>query len=171
MMKHIFTVFITLLFFLPLNLLAQSRSEPEIIKANKIRSATKLTTDLRVSDNFTPKPVSKIIYNQDGLQAEFIKFDHNGKVEIHYYYKYDDRGNTTEVLGLKADGSLGNKWIYEHDDNNKLIRQTSYRPDGLIGRDYVFSYDDNGMRVREFIYDNKQLIEQSEYIYELYDTE
>lgn len=171
MFKLLLIVLTTLLFIAPTNLIAQSKIDAEKIKTNKIRSAAKITTDLRASDNFTSKPVNTSIYNKDGLQSEFIKFDHNGNVEIHYFYKYDESGNTIEVIGLKADGSLGNKWVYEYDDNNNLIRQTSYRPDGVIGRDYVFGYDDNGMRIRELIYDSKQLIEQSEYVYEYYEPE
>lgn len=171
MLKNFFTLFAVLLIFTLSNLFPQGKVEPEIIKSNKIRSATKVTTDLRVSDNFTSKPVSKVIYDANGMQAEFIKYDHNGNVEIHYYYKYDHRGNTIEVIGLKADGSLGNRWIYEHDENNNIVRQTSYRPDGVIGRDYIFSYDERGIRQTELIYDNKQLIEQSEYVYEFYDNE
>lgn len=171
MLKFFFTVFTAVLLISPLSLVAQSKVEAEKIKSNKIRSATKITTDLRVSDNFASGPASTIIYNEDGLQSEYIKYDLNGNVEIHYYYKYDDRGNTIEVVGLKADGTPGNRWIYEHDENDDLVRQTSYRPDGLIGRDYIFNYDENGMRVHELIYDNKQLIEQSEYIYEYFEPE
>ncbi len=151
--------------------IAQSKSDPEKIKSQKIRTVTKTTTDLKVSGNFSPTPVSTLVYNEEGYQTEYIKYDNNGSVEIHYYYKYDDRGNTVEVIGRTADGSLGNRWTYEYDKNNNLIRQTSYRPDGLIGRDYIFSYDENGIRESELIYDSKQLVEQSEYIYEFYDIE
>jgi hypothetical protein len=52
-----------------------------------------------------------------------------------------------------------------------LIRQTSFRPDGQIGRDYYFTYDENGIRQSELIYNDKQLIEKSEYIYEFYSVE
>jgi len=150
---------------------AQSKTDPEKIKSQKIRTATKIATDLKGTENFTPRPVSTIIYDEEGKQAEFIKYDISGNFEIHYYYKYDDRGNTTEVIGLKADGSLGNRWIYEHDENNIIVRQTSYRPDGLVGRDYVFSYYERGIRQTELIYDSKQLIEQTEYLYEFYNEE
>lgn len=150
---------------------AQSKTDSEKIKSQKIRTATKIATDLKGTENFTPRQVSTIIYDEEGRQTEFIKYDEGGNVVIHYYYKYDDRGNATEVIGLKADGSLGNRWVYEHDENNNIVRQTSYRPDGLVGRDYVFSYDERGIRQTDLIYDSKQLIEQAEYIYEFYNEE
>ena len=166
MLKLLIVVF----FFSSLTI-AQSKSDPEKTKSQKIRTATKIATDLKGTENFTPRAVGTVIYDEEGLQTEYIKYDNIGNVQIHYYYKYDDRGNTTEVIGLKADGSLGNRWIYEHDENNNIIRQTSYRPDGLVGRDYVFSYDERGIRQTELIYDSKQLIEQAEYIYEFYNDE
>lgn len=159
------------LFFFSSLTIAQTKTDPEKIKSQKIRTATKIATDLKGAENFSPRPVSTIIYDEEGKQAEFIKYDQSGNIEIHYYYKYDDRGNTIEVIGLKADGSLGNRWTYEHDENNNIVRQTSYRPDGLVGRDYVFSYDESGITQTELIYDSKQLIEQAEYIYEFYNEE
>lgn len=165
MMKLILVVF-----FFSFFAAAQSKSDPEKIKANNIRTATKISTDLRVSEHFSPKIQSTLKYNENGLQTEYIKYDNNGNIEINYHYKYDDRGNTIEVIGLKADGSLGNRWAYEHDENNNLVRQTSFRPDGQVGREYIFSYDEKGIRLSELVYDNKQLIEQSEFIYEFYDS-
>jgi antitoxin component YwqK of YwqJK toxin-antitoxin module len=153
---------------LPPSLSAQSKEDPEKIKALKIRSVKKISTDLKVSDNFTPRPVSVITYDENGSQIEHIKYSSDGNIEMIFTYIYDERGNMIEVTGRLPDGKTGNKWVYEYDENNNLIRQTSYRPDGEIGRDYIFTYDENGIRQSELIYDNKQLIEQSEYIYEFY---
>ncbi|HSL87971.1 MAG TPA: hypothetical protein VK870_01570, partial [Ignavibacteriaceae bacterium] len=91
-------------FFFSSLTIAQSNADPEIIKTQKIRTATKIATDLKGTENFTPRRARTIIYDEEGKQTEFIKYDEGGNVEIHYYYKYDDRGNATEVIGLKADG-------------------------------------------------------------------
>lgn len=152
-------------------LFAQNRIEPEKIKAQKIRTATKITIDLKMSNNFSSQPVNTILYDEDGLQVENIKYDYNGEIEIRYIYKHDNRDNVIEVTGRRPDGSLANKWAYEYDENNNLIRQTSFRQDGLIGRDYHFTYDENGIRQSELIYNDKQLIEKSEYIFEFYGVE
>lgn len=153
------------------NTFTQDKINPAEIKSQKIKSVTKVSTDLKAAANFTPQAVSTITYDKNGNQSEHIKFARDGSVEIKYTYLYDDHGNNIEVTGILPDGSIGNKWTYQYDENNNLIRQTSYRPDGLIGRDYIFSYDENGIRESELIYDSKQLIEQSEYKYEFYDIE
>lgn len=161
----------TIVFLFTSVLMAQVKVDADKIKSQKIRTVTKVTTDLKASDNFSSKPVSVSVYDENGNQTEFIKYDMSGEIEIRYFYKYDERGNTIEVIGQTKSGGLANRWVYEYDANNNLTRQTSYRPDGLIGRDYVFSYDENGLRILDLIYDNKQLIEQAEYIYELHNEE
>lgn len=153
------------------NNFTQIKTNPAEIKAQKIKSVTKVSTDLKATADFTPQVMSTITYDKDGNQSEHIKFSRDGSIEIKYTYLYDDRGNNIEVTGTLPDGSIGNKWIYHYNENNNLVRQTSYRPDGQIGRDYIFSYDEDGIRQSELIYDSKQLIEQSEYIYEFYDIE
>lgn len=169
MIRFCLKIFFLFAFLFSMNLSAQSKIDAEKIKSQKIKSVKKVSTDLKVSENFTPKTVSIINYDKNGNQAEHIKYSADGNIEMIFAYTYDERGNTIEVTGRLADGIIGNKWIYEYDDNNNLVRQTSYRPDGLIGRDYIFTYDENGIRQSELIYDNKQLIEQSEYIYEFYE--
>lgn len=162
---------LTIIIFFTSALMAQTKIDADKIKSQKIRTVTKVTTDLKASENFTSKPASVSVYDEKGNQTEFIKYDMSGEIEVRYFYKYDEKGNTIEVVGQTKSGGLANRWVYEYDVNNNLLRQTSYRPDGLVGRDYIFSYDENGLRTTELIYDNKQLIEQSEYIYELYNTE
>jgi antitoxin component YwqK of YwqJK toxin-antitoxin module len=158
-------------FLFSLNLSAQGKADAEKIKEQKIRSVKKISTDLKVSENFIPRTVSVITYDKNGNQAEHLKYTPDGNIEMIFTYTYDERGNTIEVTGRLPDGKIGNKWTYEYDENNNLVRQTSYRPDGIIGRDYIFTYDENGIRQSELIYDNKQLIEQAEYIYEFYEEE
>lgn len=171
MLKLIPAVLMMLILTLNMCVEAQTRIDPEKIKSQRIRTATKMTTDLKASDGFSSILSSTIIYDVDGNRIELMQYDPNGNLEMHYYYKYDGNGNLTEVIGLTPGGSVGNKWLYVYDEYNNMIRQTSYRPDGQIGRDYVFSYDEKGIRQSELIYNNKELVEQSEYIYEYYNSE
>lgn len=169
MINRLCITFILFALITPASIYSQSKGDPEKIKSQKIRSVKKVSTDLKASDNFTPKTVSIITYDEHGNQSEFIKYNDNGDVEMIFKYLYDEKGNTIEVTGLQPNGKLGNKWSYQYDEKNNLVRQTSYRPDGSIGRDYIFTYDEKGIRESELIYDNKQLIEQAEYIYEFYE--
>lgn len=160
--------FALLWLFVSFNSAAQVKSDPDKIKAHKIRSATKISTDLRGLEGI-PIPVNVLLYDENGRQTENLKYHPNGSIEVRYIYKYDDKGNRVEVTGITGDESFANKWLYEYDDQNNLVRQTSYRPDGKIGKEHHFSYDENGNRLSEYIYENKKLVEKIEYIYEYYD--
>lgn len=151
------------------DLTAQQEVDRDKIRNSSIHSVSKVVTDLANLNDLSSGIKSKIIYDKNGLQSELINYSLDNKVEIRFVYKYDEKGNRTEVTGFKPDGTVGNKWTYEYDKNNNLIRQTSFRPDGQVGRDYIFSYNEAGLRQSEIIYNNNELIEKIEYIYEFYD--
>lgn len=168
-MKTYYIILTTLIcLIITVNIAAQEAVDPEIIKMNDIRSISKSITDLTNLQNLKPALKSRTIYNKQGLQSELIKYSNDEQVEIKYVYEYDDNGNITEVTGLMPDGTIGNKWTYEYNKEDNLIRQTSYRPDGQVGREYIFSYNESGLRQSEFIYNDKELIEKIEYVYEHY---
>jgi hypothetical protein len=60
MLKHLITISFIILSALPC-LFAQNMIEPEKLKAQNIRTATKVTTDLKMSNNFSSKTANTIL--------------------------------------------------------------------------------------------------------------
>ena len=50
----------------------------------------------------------------------------DGTLSRKYIYKYDTKGNKTEVAEYKSDGSLSRKFIFKYDSQGNVTEATEY---------------------------------------------
>lgn len=111
---------------------------------------------LIVTTYYLPENGEKLV--QDEVLV--VKFDENGNVIERpewsqneagvaiRKYKYNEKGETVEMLGCMADGSVARKYVYAHDANGKVVEETFYIAPDFTNYDNKLTrvFDENGVQ-------------------------
>ena len=98
----------------------------------------------------------KYKYDQKGNCTEMEFYNRDGDLMQHYLYKYDARGNRIEWRFYDADEFLSALTTYYYDDHDNLIEVSSFNYDEHLNwkHSYVYEYDEDDNWVRQTIYRN-----------------
>lgn len=80
-------------------------------------------------------------YDEKGQQTERIAYRGNGSLLFKYVFNYDDKGNKTEWIQQGQDSSVVGKVIYKYNEKNNLTEQTEYGGNGNVIAMYTYSYE------------------------------
>jgi len=96
-------------------------------------------------------------------------------------YKYDEKGNQTELVDYDASGEIFHKYIYKYDEKGNKTEEVVYdasgKVDGKILGKYTYKFDKRGNKISEIEYVSKTAfgktrlvpIEETTYEYTFWD--
>ena len=110
-------------------------------------------------------PNYEIAFNKSGNQIEFSSYPY-GKLKSKRTYKYDEKGNITELNEYSSNGNLLKKSIYNYDNESNLSNCNIYKSDGSLENKIVWSYINNKLKEYTKLDSDKKTILKYVYKYE-----
>lgn len=105
------------------------------------------------------------VYDSNGNEIEWIKYNKDGTIKKKRTYKYDKKNNLIEEQ--EFDGNqLTRKVIYSYNNFDEKISEITYDGNGQILRKEIFTYNNKGLKSEKKVYDkNDNLISTHTYQY------
>jgi len=144
-MKHFIFIFILLLSFYPIFVLAQE-DDPNRYTNEHLRN-------LGITPQGKVKSVEKFIYHYENRNGKEVKiFPKRAKIErmpVHSRYIFDKKGNIIEFYNYYTDGKLFQKILYQYNMDNLLTKADEYK----------YEEENNPEHIEEEIfYEGKEII-------------
>jgi len=90
----------------------------------------------------------------------------DGSLSSEKIYRYDDRGNLTEMTENNSLGKIIRNNKHRYDEKGNKIEKIEYKPDGSLFYKHIYKYDDKGNKIEWRYYNsNLKLIYKWKYKY------
>jgi hypothetical protein len=124
----------------------------------------KLLEELRYTDDGTIEEKRIYKYDNRGNCTEIEFYDVNDSLMQTYMYKYDERDNETEWRFYAADGNLMAITTTYYDDHDNVTEMISFNYDEHLNwkHAYEYVYDENGNWTKQTIYRNNKPYQEIE---------
>ena len=116
------------------------------------RDGNRVERTVYLGNQMTKKETSKFV---GGLMMEEQSFDQDGQMTELRKYKYDQKGNCTEMEFYNRDGDLMQHYLYKYDARGNRIEWRFYDADEFLSALTTYYYDDhdNVIEISSFNYD------------------
>jgi hypothetical protein len=105
------------------------------------------------------------LYDANGNEIQFIKFNKDGGIKKKVISKYDKNNNLIEEQEYEGN-QLVRKKIYTYNKYDEKISEITYDANNQIVRKEIFTYNDKGLKSEKKVYDkNDNLIQVHTYNY------
>lgn len=125
--------------------------EETLLGDGKVDLVSTIKTDAKGNriEQQDERPMGNIVFNykyyykydEKGQQTERIAYRGNGSFLFKYTFKYDDNGNKTEWIQQGSDSSIIGRVVYKYNEKNNLTEQTEYEGNTNLKATYTYEYD------------------------------